>query len=139
MGTNYYLIPSHENFMVQRNNFLVSISDILSEQFISESRLTELNNNFLENIKIHLGKKSGGWKFAFNANEYKYYTNKEEFQKFIRTGRIFDEYGSQVSIEKFESICFNDNNNLKDHSEYSRELKLKVIDNMEFTNSGKFS
>ena len=140
MGTNYYLIPSHESYMVQRNKFLTSICDILSlsDPFINEYQLSEINDNFLNSIKIHLGKKSGGWRFSFNANGYKYYNNKEEFQAFIRSGRIFNEYGEQLSVEKFEEICFA-NNNLKDHTEYTKDLNLSVIDNMEFINTGRFS
>jgi hypothetical protein len=139
MGTNYYLIPSHESYMIQRNKFLTSICDILSlsDPFINEYQLSEINDNFLNNIKVHLGKKSSGWQFAFNANEFKYYKNKEEFQSYIRSGRIFNEYGEQLSVEKFEEICFA-SNNLKDHSEYAKELNLSIIDNMEF-HFGKFS
>lgn len=58
-------------------------------------------NEFLDEMKIHLGKRSGGWKFLWNFHNNKYYSNKEELLAFIRSGRVVDEYGDLVPNEEF--------------------------------------
>ena len=51
---------------------------------------------------IHLGKTSCGWQFLFHKNrsvkDYK------SFCKFIKTGKIVDEYGSVVTEEEMLQI-----------------------------------
>ena len=42
-----------------------------------------------------------GWKFCWNFNDKKFYTNKEELFDFIRSGRIIDEYGVEINQEEF--------------------------------------
>ena len=62
-------------------------------------------DEFLEGTNIHLGKRSGGWKFIWNWNSGKYYKTKEELFKFIRDGRIVDEYGEQIDAEEFITMA----------------------------------
>lgn len=57
--------------------------------------------NFINGTNVHLGKRSGGWKFCWNFNDKKYYSNKEELFAFIRSGRIVDEYGTEWAAEAF--------------------------------------
>lgn len=56
---------------------------------------------FLDGTKVHLGKRSGGWKFLWNWNDSKYYKTKEELLDFIRGGRVVDEYGRLMDQEEF--------------------------------------
>ena len=58
-------------------------------------------DEFIDGLKIHIGKRSSGWKFLWNFQDGKFYTNKEELLKFIRSGRIVDEYGELQDTEEF--------------------------------------
>lgn len=111
MSTNYYRIPKQK---VVREKYLdlveqVSDMDIFSPtQIYNEFRTIEKGferwspwDKFVDGLKIHIGKRSGGWKFLWNFQEGKFYTNKEELLKFIRSGRIVDEYGELQDTEEF--------------------------------------
>jgi hypothetical protein len=111
MSTNYYRIPKQK---VVREKYLelveqISYMDIFSpEQIYNEFRTIEKGferwsswDNFIDGLNIHIGKRSGGWKFLWNFQEGKFYTNKEELFKFIRSGRIVDEYGELQDTEEF--------------------------------------
>jgi len=58
-------------------------------------------------MNIHLGKRSGGWKFCWNFHNGKYYNTKEELLKFIRKGRVVNEYGEQIDVEEFIEMSLN--------------------------------
>jgi len=58
-------------------------------------------DEFINKTNIHLGKRSSGWQFSWNFNDEKFYTNKEELLEFIRTGRVVDEYGTEIEVEEF--------------------------------------
>jgi hypothetical protein len=58
-------------------------------------------DEFSDSVKVHLGKRSMGWKFLWNFNDNKYFKDKESLLKFIRSGRIVDEYGNEMNQEKF--------------------------------------
>ena len=111
MSTNYYRIPKQK---VVREKYLelaeqVSSMDIFSPgQIYNEFRTIEKGferwnpwDNFIEGLNIHIGKRSSGWKFLWNFQDGKFYTNKEELLKFIRSGRIVDEYGEIQNTEEF--------------------------------------
>ena len=111
MSTNYYRIPKQK---VVREKYLelveqISYMDIFSpEQIYNEFRTIEKGferwspwDNFIDGLKIHLGKRSSGWKFCWNFQDNKFYTNKEELLKFVRSGRIVDEYGELQNTEEF--------------------------------------
>lgn len=113
MGTNYYRIPSASE-MERRKKELIetiantsidssSIANYFREYEDDEDPLINLSvwDKFIYNIKIHVGKRSGGWKFLWNFNDNKFYSNKEELLAFIRSGRIVDEYGQEESVEEF--------------------------------------
>ena len=112
MGTNFYRIPL-ETEMVHRKKILI--------ERIEKLELTPSNierdfrtmpddnsweskspwNEFLEDTKIHLGKRSMGWKFIWNFNKNKYYSDKRTLLNFIKTGRVVDEYGELIPNEEF--------------------------------------
>jgi len=111
MSTNYYKIPKTTEVRERYVKLVEEISnlDIWSpENIYNEFRTTEKGferwsawDEFLDGMKIHIGKRSGGWKFLWNFQDNKFYSNKEELLKFIRSGRIVDEYGELQDTEEF--------------------------------------
>ena len=111
MSTNYYKIPKAGEVRVKYLNLVEQINDLdiwSSESIMNEFRDIEKGferwsawDEFIDGLKIHIGKRSSGWKFLWNFQDGKYYTNKEELLKFIRSGRIVDEYGEIQNTEEF--------------------------------------
>jgi len=113
MGTNYYRIPS----IAEVNKKLELLKERIESLDLSPlsiergfCTLDYENNNwdlhspwseFIEDISIHLGKRSMGWKFCWNFHKEKYYSNREELLAFIRAGRVVDEYGREEEVEEF--------------------------------------
>jgi hypothetical protein len=113
MGTNFYRIPTEAEVNLKINKLKDRIESLdLSPGSIERgfSTLDCENNNydlhspwseFIEDISIHLGKRSMGWKFCWNFHKEKYYSNKDELLAFIRSGRVVDEYGREEQGEEF--------------------------------------
>ena len=115
MSTNYYRIPKQK---VVREKYLdlveqINNIDIFSPtQIYNEFRIIEKGferwspwDEFIDGLKTHIGKRSGGWKFLWNFQDNKFYTNKEELLKFIRSGRVVDEYGELQDTEEFITMA----------------------------------
>ena len=111
MSTNFYRIPKQK---VIRDKYLdlveqIGNMDIFSPEDINnEFRTIEKGferwspwDEFIDGLKIHLGQRASGWKFLWNFNDDKFYTNKEQLLKFIRSGRVVDEYGQLQDTEEF--------------------------------------
>jgi hypothetical protein len=111
LGTNFFRIPTHEEVVEKKNQLINRIENLDISQYSIEGgfRYIFLNDflsinpweEFMDGISIHLGKRSGGWKFLWNFNNNKYYSNKEELFSFIRSGRVVDEYGDEIDPDKF--------------------------------------
>ena len=113
MGTNYYRIPTAEEVEARKTKLLARIQDLDLTPANIERDFTTIENpklswdyyspwsEFIEDLSIHLGKRSGGWKFCWNFHKDKYYSNKEELLAFIRSGRVVDEYGKEWDPEEF--------------------------------------
>jgi hypothetical protein len=99
MGTNYYRIPSVEEMEKRKQELIATIEK--ENNFIIQS----IWDIFTEDSNIHLGKRSSGWKFLWNFNDKKFYSNKEELLNFIRTGRVVDEYGEEMNIDEFITMA----------------------------------
>ena len=116
MGTNFYRVPKG-NEMIKREQKLrlrIDAMDTINPGVISRGfrsiEVSELDSispwdEFLEGTNIHLGKRSRGWKFIWNWNDGRYYKTKEELFKFIRDGRVVDEYGEQIDVEEFITMA----------------------------------
>lgn len=101
MGTNYYarILPSHSRKkklkrFIDENNW-DKIQDMVQLMY---GRSTEYETG----AEIHLGKRSAGWKFLFNANDEKYYDlNRESLFKFLNKKNviIYDEYFDGKTFE----------------------------------------
>jgi hypothetical protein len=121
MSTNFYRIPT-EDEMLRRKKLLVDrINDMeLSPRNIERGfEYVVLDNipndillpdcfdavspwaEFFNDMKVHLGKRSSGWKFTWNFHNYHYYKDKETLFEFIRSGRVVDEYGDLIDNEEF--------------------------------------
>lgn len=111
MSTNYYKISKASEVRVKYLNLVEQINDLdiwSSESIMNEFRDIEKGferwsawDEFIDGLKIHIGKRSSGWKFLWNFQDNKYYTNKEELLTFIRSGRVVDEYGELQDTEEF--------------------------------------
>lgn len=118
MGTNYYRVPKSPEVVerLQKLNMRMGEIDIWSA---SEAKngfrtipVTDYQNmtpwdEFVSDLSVHLGKRSSGWKFCWNFNDNVHYSNKEELLNFIRTGRIVDEYGTEINQEEFIEMALN--------------------------------
>jgi len=117
MSTNYYRIPTVDDMESKKQKLIDDVNhlDMSPSNIECGFRLRKkdswdsesLWDRFLENTNIHLGKRSGGWKFCWNFNNNKYYTNKEELLNFIRSGRVVDEYGDEQNVEEFIEMSLN--------------------------------
>ena len=112
MGTNFYRIPSVKEVEERKNKLQTKIRKIdlspssINNNFNIGGGPDEWTNwspwdEFTDNIQIHLGKRSMGWKFCWNFHDKKFYTNKKELFDFIRGGRIIDEYGVEINQDEF--------------------------------------
>lgn len=119
MGTNYYRIPTVEEMESRKirlkndiEKMTMSPSDIeRGFPFIDPNKDSWDTTNpwgiFIEGTSIHLGKRSGGWKFCWNFHDNKYYSNKEQLLDFIRSGRVVDEYGEEWNVNEFILMALN--------------------------------
>jgi hypothetical protein len=117
MGTNFSRIPTVEEMEERKEKLLTRIKDmeLTSENieraygYIPKGTWDQVSpwGEFIEDSCIHLGKRSGGWKFVWNFHDNKYYSNKEELFKFIRSGRVVDEYGKEIEVEEFIEMALN--------------------------------
>ena len=113
MGTNFYRIPTEAEMQKRHAKLTERISDLSfgASSVGKEFRFIENPNDewsplnpwdeFTQGMEIHLGKRSGGWKFCWNFNDNEFYHDKESLLEFIRSGRVIDEYGSEHDAEEF--------------------------------------
>ena len=89
MGTNFYL----------RKKLSAKEKEI-AKQYIEEDNYEELKNLIPEDI--HIGKRSGGWKFLWDAHFFRYYKpNKQALFDWLKSGQIIDEYGNEFTFKEF--------------------------------------
>lgn len=115
MGTNYYRIPTVEEMESKKQKLIKQVTDLdLSPSNIERNFSFQKEDSweseslwdvFLNDTNIHLGKRSGGWKFCWNFHKDKYYSNKEQLLAFIRSGRVVDEYGEEWNVEDFIAMA----------------------------------
>lgn len=115
MGTNYYRIPKAEEMEHRKSVLIQQVTDLeLTPSNIERGFKVEKTASweyespwdvFLEDANVHLGKRSGGWKFCWNFHKNKFYSNKEQLLNFIRGGRVVDEYGEEWDVENFITMA----------------------------------
>lgn len=118
MGTNFYRIPTEEEVLEKKNILEAAIKDLKIDPSSINDEFRSIENpkdswsllspwdEFVDGMRVHLGKRSYGWKFCWNWNEEKYYKSKEELTKFVLSGRVVDEYGTEIGAEDFLEMAF---------------------------------
>lgn len=123
MGTNFYarIIPKQEDKQklidAINNNQYDIIENLASELYGRRNDYSGIGN------EIHLGKRSGGWKFLWNPNvikvwdseacdyayNYVYPLTKEGITNFVMREDVIitDEYGKQQDPKEFLEMAFN--------------------------------
>ena len=111
MGTNYYRIPTVEEMEQRKAHLQKRIEEMeMNPENIERGFHNipvdnwEFHNpwtEFIENTNVHLGKRSGGWKFLWNFHNDKYYHNQESLFEFINSGRVVNEYGEEIPGHEF--------------------------------------
>ena len=137
MGTNYYLCP------IIKEEELKKLFNSLKEC----KTLYELKNSIHEitdykKDRIHIGKSSYGCQFLFNLNIESYVPtiSRDNIDKWLTTGIIFDEYDNKVDRKDFWKIV-DSKKDLLDSEAYnktqSKSLFIKDedqhIDGLRFT------
>lgn len=137
MGTNYYRIPKASEMDERKFKLLESVANIeLTADNIERGFCLPKEDSFecesiwevfINGTNIHLGKRSGGWKFCWNFHKNKYYSNKEELLSFIRSGRVVDEYGEEWNVEEFiaMSLEWGEPDGLVVNEEYRRKERAR--------------
>jgi len=113
MGTNYYRIPTVSEMEERKARLQKRIAEMEMEPSDIERNFNTIPidenswdydspwTEFISGANIHLGKRSGGWKFLWNFHSDKYFTDKESLFAFIRSGRIVNEYGEEINQDEF--------------------------------------
>lgn len=138
MGTNYYRIPTQEEMEARKQTLIgfVTNLDLSPENIESGFRIISPRKEwewfspwdmFLEDINVHLGKRSSGWKFCWNFHKEKYYSDKESLLEYIRSGRVVDEYGEEQDVEEFITMAleWGQPDGLVVNEEYRRKERAK--------------
>lgn len=110
MGTNYYRIPSEEEMEQKKSKLIEAIKDLELTPSMIKSNFANIErgfdrysvwDEFTENTSIHLGERIMGWKFLWDFHKNKYYSNAKELFDFIKSGRVVDDYGTEMDVEEF--------------------------------------
>lgn len=89
MGTNFYLRKKLSEYEKE-----------IGMQYLNDDDYDSLRDLIPEDI--HIGKRSGGWKFLFNANNFEYFdTTKKSLIDWLKSGQIIDEYNQKYTFEEF--------------------------------------
>lgn len=102
MGTNFYAILPVKKRTTNKLRKLASKLD--TQQLINlEDEMYDIHQD-LKCYKVHLGKRSYGWAFLWDANDLKYYEpTLASIKKFIddNHAKIIDEYGEEFTWDQF--------------------------------------
>jgi hypothetical protein len=109
MGTNYYVKKKEDKNEDDRinaiaNDFVIKLESLGFNNYEGGlDRVRSSITNLKENISLHIGKNSFGWRFAF---AYDNFQGLEDFKQAFNpeTHIIEDEYDREVSLEMFCKI-----------------------------------
>lgn len=112
MGTNFYFIMTEPEEEKAIDDAIFEYYDaIRNDNDMTPGDKHKLLENLVYGIsehlsesKIHLGKRSGGWQFLWNHNNFKWYgITLESIIEFLRTTRgvIVNEYGDEFTLKQF--------------------------------------
>jgi hypothetical protein len=117
MGTNYHRIPTVSE-LEKRQQLLLSRVRSLDMSAAGVCQGFSIDNpdgwdritpwdEFIDEVDVHLGKSSMGWKFTWNFHKNAYYSDKASLEAFVRSGRVIDEYGEEISPDDFLEMAYN--------------------------------
>lgn len=116
MGTNYYRIPTAAEMEKRKQLLQTQVRGLdVSPAAISQGFTYDNPKGFdryspwdifTEDVEVHLGKRSGGWKFCWNFHNDKYYNDKESLEMFVKSGRVINEYGEEISPDEFLKMAY---------------------------------
>jgi hypothetical protein len=118
MGTNYYRIPTAAEMEKRRELLQTRVRTMEMTPGNIEGNMAYMENpedqwsrlspwdEFMANSSIHLGKRSGGWKFCWNFHNDKYYHDKASLEAFVKSGRVVDEYGTVIDPAEFLKMAY---------------------------------
>lgn len=103
MGTNFYAIIPVKQRTVKA---LKSLSEKIEHGVDIDTYVSEIKDiqKEISEYKVHLGKRSCGWSFCWDANNLKYYKpSLTSIKEFIKKNNaiIQNEYGEEFSWEQF--------------------------------------
>jgi hypothetical protein len=112
MGTNYYVKKKEDKNEDDRinaiaNDFVIKLESLGFNNYEGGlDRVRSSITNLKENISLHIGKNSFGWRFAF---AYDNFQGLEDFKKTFNpeTHIIEDEYEREITLEMFCEIVRN--------------------------------
>lgn len=84
MGTNYYLRTGKK---------IIKTCDCGFEHELDE--------------ELHIGKSSWGWKFVLHIIPERGINELEDWEELFKTGKIFDEYNNEITVEKMMDCILN--------------------------------
>ncbi len=91
MGTNFYL----------KRKINESTKKVLKD-CIDKDDIDTVRSILNDYKDIHIGKRSAGWKFLWDAHYFKYFEpNKDSILRWLMSGIIYDEYGRTFDINDF--------------------------------------
>lgn len=91
MGTNFYL----------RRKLDEDTKKVL-KQYVDTSNIDMIEEILKDYKEIHIGKRSYGWKFLWDAHYFKYFKpNKKSLFEWLKSGDIYDEYGEKFTFNQF--------------------------------------
>lgn len=102
MGTNIYAIPKAK-VAEWKSKFENSIKEAQDANLIGLLPIIESYYNDRIPQKIHIGKRSAGWRFLFNHNDWRYYKTIDDLIVFLDQCEITTEYGEILSFKDFWS------------------------------------
>jgi hypothetical protein len=100
MGTNVYAIRKKWQY----SDFEDKISELCKNHDLDGLiSYTDKIKQKMEYEEVHIGKRSCGWKFIFNHNNWKYYgADKDSIMEFLKScDSLENEYGDELTPEQF--------------------------------------
>lgn len=121
MGTNYYWRPliteEEREALLEKTKNVKTLQEI--KDFIYNDILKE------REAEVHIGKSSCGWQFLFHLGIRKYTCGqslkREDIDKWLRSGIIADEYGDEISADKFWQLVDTKKDGI-DYNQYYKEF-----------------
>ena len=130
MSTNYYAIDKETVDKLETAK-INSLSEVYEANL---DHLTDMIEEYYDNRmpeKIHIGKQSMGWQFAFDHNDWKYFDkSKKSILNFLSKCKLYNEYDDEVDLSHILQLVEDNKNMINNEQYYSKNRSL--YDNSSF-------